>query len=144
MVTEIQKHTRGLARNVVQCVEDFDIPIYFSHKVLKIDGKDRVEKVTVIEVDEKMDEVAGTEVTIECDTILVSVGLIPENELIEMAGVAIDRKTNSPVSKEVNKTSVPGIFVCGNSFKVYDYVDSVTSDSELAGKLAAEYIRNSA
>ena len=143
-IIEIQKHTRGLARNVVQCVEDFDIPIYFSHKVLKIDGKDRVEKVTVIEVDEKMDEVAGTEVTIECDTILVSVGLIPENELIEMAGVAIDRKTNSPVSKEVNKTSVPGIFVCGNSFKVYDYVDSVTSDSELAGKLAAEYIRNSA
>ena len=143
-IIEIQKHTMGLARNVVQCVEDFDIPIYFSHKVLKIDGKDRVEKITAVEVDEKMTEVAGTEVTIKCDTILVSVGLIPENELIEMAGVAIDRKTNSPVSKEVNKTSIPGIFVCGNSFKVYDYVDSVSSDSELAGKLAAEYIRNSA
>ena len=128
-IIEIQKETRGLVRNVVQCVEDFGIPIYFNHKVLKIHGKDRVEGVSVARVDDKMGEVPGTEVRIGCDTVLVSVGLIPENELIEMAGWTVD---NRP----------PGIFVCGNSFKVYDYVDSVTADSELAGKLAAEYIRN--
>ena len=142
-IIEIQPTTRGLARNVVQCVEDFDIPIYFNHKVLKIEGSYRVEKVTAVKVDTAMNEIPGTEVVIGCDTVLVSVGLIPENELIEMAGVAIDKKTNSPASKEVNTTSIPGIFVCGNSFKVYDYVDFVTADSELAGKLAAEYIRGS-
>jgi len=141
-IVEIQPQTRGLARNMVQCVEDFDIPVYFNHTVLQIHGRDRVEKVTVARVDNAMRQVDGTEFDITCDTVLLSVGLIPENELIEMAGVAIDKKTNSPVSKETNKTSVPGIFVCGNSFKVYDYVDSVTRDSELAGKLAAEYIRD--
>jgi thioredoxin reductase len=127
-------------RNVVQCVEDFDVPIYFSHKVLKIHGRDRVEKVTVAKVDGRMDEVPGTGFDITCDTVLVSVGLIPENELIEMAGAAMDKRTNSPVSEGVNSTSIPGVFVCGNSFKVYDLVDSVTKDSELAGRLAAEYI----
>ena len=140
-IIEIQGQTRGLVRNLVQCVEDFGIPIYFKHKVLKIHGKDRVEKVSVAKADDMMNEIAGTAFDIACDTVLVSVGLIPENELIEMAGVAIDKKTNSPVSKEVNRTSIPGIFVCGNSFKVYDYVDSVTVDSEKAGILAAEYIR---
>lgn len=140
-VIEIEAKSRGLARNMVQCVEDFDIPVYFNHKVSKIHGRDRVEKVSVVKVDGRMDDIPGTEFTINCDTVLVSVGLIPENELIEMAGVEIDRKTNSPVSKEVNATSIPGIFVCGNSFKVYDYVDSVTRDSHIAGKLAAEYIR---
>jgi len=141
-IIEIQPQTRGLVRNIVQCVEDFDIPVYFNHKVLKIHGKDRVEKVSVARVDGQMKEMDGTRFDIECDTVLVSVGLIPENELIEMAGVAIDKKTNSPVSEEVNATSIPGIFVCGNSFKVYDLVDSVTRDSELAGRAAAEYIRN--
>ena len=141
-IIEIQGQTRGLVRNLVQCVEDFGIPIYFKHKVLKIHGNDRVEKVSVAKADDMMNEIPGTAFDIACDTVLVSVGLIPENELIEMAGVAIDKKTNSPVSEEVNKTSVPGIFVCGNSFKVYDYVDSVTVDSEKAGILAAEYIRD--
>lgn len=143
-IIEIRSQTSGLVRNVVQCVEDFDIPIYFNHKVLKIYGAGRVEKVSVAKVDDKMETVAGTEFAIECDTVLLSVGLIPENELIEMAGVIIDKTTNSPVSKEVNETSIPGIFVCGNAFKVYDYVDSVTADSELAGKLAAEYIKRGA
>jgi len=142
-IIEIEGKSRGLARNMVQCVEDFEIPVYFSHRVLKIHGKDRVEKVSVAKVDGSMNEIAGTEFDISCDTVLVSVGLIPENELIEMAGAAIDKKTNSPVSKEVNKTSIPGVFVCGNSFKVYDLVDSVTADSELAGKQAAIYLRNS-
>ena len=128
-IIEIQKQTMGLVRNVVQCVEDFGIPIYFNHKVLNIHGKDRVEGVSVAQVDDEMREIPGTEVRIGCDTVLVSVGLIPENELIEMAGVTID------------KSGKAGIFVCGNSFKVYDYVDSVTVDSELAGKMAAEYIK---
>ncbi len=139
-VIEIQKETRGLARNIAQCVEDFDIPLYFSHKVSMIYGKDRVEGVKVIKVDEKFREIDGTQFDMSCDTVLVSVGLIPENELIEMAGVLIDKKTNTPVSSGVNKTSVPGLFVCGNSYKVYDIVDSVTKDSILAGKMAAEYL----
>lgn len=140
-IIEIQKKTRGLIRNVAQCVEDFDIPIYFNHKVSRIRGKSRVEKVLVVKVDENFTEVPGSEFEITCDTVLVSVGLIPENEIIEMAGLEIDRKTNSPVSEEVNRTSVPGIFVCGNSFKVYDIADRVSADSALAGKMAAEYIR---
>lgn len=142
-VIEVQPATRGLVRNVVQCVDDFGIPLYFNHKVSKIYGKDRVEAVDVVKVDERMSDIPGSKFQIKCDTILISVGLIPENELVEMAGVKLDRKTNSPVSDEVNRTSVPGIFVCGNSFKVYDLADSVTEDSILAGKMAAEYIRNS-
>ncbi|MBU4377159.1 MAG: NAD(P)/FAD-dependent oxidoreductase [Candidatus Omnitrophica bacterium] len=139
-IIEIQKKTRGLTRNVVQCVEDFDVPMYFNHKISHIYGKDRVEKVDVVAVDEGFNEIAGSAFQIECDTLLISVGLIPENELIEMAGVTMDKKTNSPVSKELNKTSIPGIFACGNAFKVYDIVDSVTKDSVLAGRLAAKYL----
>jgi thioredoxin reductase len=140
-VIEIEKESRGLMRNVVQCVQDFSIPMYFRHKVSRINGRDRVESVNVIRVDEQGAEVPGSGFAIDCDTVLVSVGLIPENELIEMAGVEVDAKTNSPVSTEVNMTSVPGIFVCGNSFKVYDLADSVTKDSMLCGAMAAEYIQ---
>jgi NADPH-dependent 2,4-dienoyl-CoA reductase/sulfur reductase-like enzyme len=140
-VIEIQDKSRGLLRNVVQCVTDFDIPLYFNHKILKIFGRDRVEGVSVVRVDGNMREVPGTEFKITCDTVLISVGLIPENELIEMAGVLIDKKTNCPLSDETNKTSIQGLFVCGNAFRVYDLADSVTKDSELAGKLAAEYLR---
>lgn len=140
-VVEIQKSSRGLIRNVVQCVEDFDIPLYFSHKVSRIYGRDRVETVDVVRVDDDLKEVGGSKFQIRCDTVLISVGLIPENELIEMAGVAIDKKTNSPVSAELNKTSIPGIFACGNAFNVYDLADSVSRDSIIAGRLAAEYIR---
>ena len=139
-VLEIQKTTRGLLRNVVQCIEDFDIPLYFQHKISRIHGRDRVEGVSIVRVDDDFREVPGSLFQIPCDTVLISVGLIPENELIEMAGVEMDRKTNSPLSAEANKTSVPGIFVCGNAFKVYDLVDSVTRDSIIAGQLAAEYI----
>ena len=156
-IIEIQKETQGLIRNVAQCVEDFDIPIYFNHKVSMVYGKDRVEKVGIVKSgdpsassgsvlslskDDNFKDAAASGFEIKCDTVLISVGLIPENELIEMAGVEIDKKTNSPVSKEVNKTSVPGIFVCGNSFKVYDLVDWVSKDSALAGKMAAAYIFN--
>jgi len=131
-IIEIRKETRGLLRNMVQCVEDFGIPVYFNHKISRIFGKSRVEKVSVIKVDDDFNEIPGSLFEIKCDTILMSVGLIPENELIEMAGVRI----------EGDRTSVPGIFVCGNSFKIYDIVDAVTEDSFLTGKLAANYITN--
>jgi len=131
-IIEIQKETRGLLRNMVQCVEDFEIPVYFNHKISRIFGDSRVEKVSVIKVDDNLNEIPGSLFEINCDTILMSVGLIPENELIDMAGVRI----------EGTRTSVPGIFVCGNSFKIYDIVDAVTEDSFLAGKLAANYITN--
>lgn len=125
-VIEIQKQVRGLIRNVVQCVEDFDIPFYLSHKVAKIYGKNRVEKVDVVRVDENLKEIPESKFQIDCDTVLISVGLIPENEIIEMAGGA----------------SIPGLFVCGNSFKIYDVVDSATKDSERAGQMAAEYLQS--
>lgn len=133
-VVEIQKQTRGLLRNLVGCVEDYEIPIYYNHKISKIHGRDRVEMVDVVRVDDNFDEAADTKFQIKCDTVLISVGLIPENELIEMAGI----KRNC----ELNETSVSGIFVCGNSYKVYDIVDSVSKDSFLAGRMAADYLRN--
>ena len=139
-VIEIQNQSRGLARNLVQCVYDFDIPIYFNHKIARIYGRDRVEKVDVVKVDGDLKDIPGTQFELECDTVLISVGLIPENELIEMANVKLDRSSNSPVSEELNKTSVLGLFVCGNSYKVYDIADSVTRDSEICGKMAAEYL----
>jgi len=139
-VIEIQKVSRGLVRNVVQCLEDFGIPLYLQHRVSMIHGRDRVEKVSVVKVDEELKDVPGSGFTLACDTVLVSVGLIPENELLEMAGGEIDRKSNTPVAAEVNLTSIPGVFACGNACKVYDLVDWVTRDSELAGKKAAEYL----
>ncbi|MBU0468700.1 MAG: FAD-dependent oxidoreductase [Candidatus Omnitrophica bacterium] len=139
-VVEIQKESKGLIRNVVQCLDDFNIPLYLSHKISKIYGKHRVEKVDVIAVDDNFNEVQNSRFEIECDTVLISAGLIPENELIEMAQVEMDKKTNTPVSDEINKTSVEGLFVCGNAFKIYDLVDSVTKDSIIAGEMAAEYL----
>lgn len=133
-VVEIQKHTRGLTRNMVQCVEDFDIPVYFNHRISEIFGSERVEKVRVAQVDENLKDIKGSNFDINCDTVLISVGLIPENELIETAGIRL--------SGQVNGTSVPGFFVCGNSFKVYDIVDRVSKDSSSAGRMAAEYIKN--
>ncbi|MFH1575941.1 MAG: FAD-dependent oxidoreductase [Candidatus Margulisiibacteriota bacterium] len=130
-VIEIQKESRGLIRNVVQCLEDFEIPLYFQHKIRTLKGKDRVESVEVVEVDDNYNEKPETRFGLSCDTVLISVGLIPENELIEMAGVT-----------DVNKIDLPGVFVCGNSYKVYDLVDWVTRDSVKAGKMAAEYLRS--
>jgi NADPH-dependent 2,4-dienoyl-CoA reductase/sulfur reductase-like enzyme len=140
-VVEIQQQTRGLVRNVVQCLQDLDIPLYLRHKISKIHGQDRVVKVDIVKVDEELNEIAGSGFQLACDTVLISVGLIPENELIEMAGIKLDKKTNSPVSDELNKTSIPGLFVCGNAFKVYDLADSVSRDSVEAGRLASEYLR---
>ena len=139
-VIEIQKEPSGLLRNVVQCVEDFGIPFYLSHKISKIYGKNRIEKVDVLRLDDNLKEIPGSKFQIECDTLLISAGLIPENELIEMAGAVLDRKTNTPLSDAVNKTSIPGLFVCGNAFRIYDLADSVTKDSLTAGRQAAEYL----
>ena len=139
-VIEIRQKASGLIRNVVQCLNDYDIPLYLGHKVKKITGKNRVEKIEVCKIDEKFVEIPGTEFQINCDTVLISVGLIPENELIEMAGAVMDTKTNTPVSESLNTTSVPGLFVCGNAFKVYDLVDKVSGDSEKAGESAARYL----
>ncbi|MBN3033299.1 MAG: FAD-dependent oxidoreductase [Candidatus Saganbacteria bacterium] len=125
-VIEIQKGSRGLVRNVVQCLEDFGIPLYLRHRVALIHGRDRVEKVTVENLD------SGARFELSCDTVLVSVGLIQENELLEMAGAAL---------QGLNLTSLPGVFVCGNAYKVYDLVDTVARDSEQAGQMAAEYLR---
>ena len=140
-VIEIQPKSQGLIRNQVQCIEDFAIPFFPSHKIKRIFGNKRVEKVSVVRVDENFDAVEGSEFDIECDTVLMSVGLIPENELIEMAGVVMDKGTQTPVTEELNKTSIAGLFVCGNSYKVYDLVDSVSQDSIIAGRLAAEYLK---
>lgn len=140
-VVEIQKKTRGLVRNVVQCVEDFGIPFYLKHKIACIYGRDRVEKVDVARVDDNFSEIPGSRFAIPCDTVLISVGLIPENELLEMAGAAFNERLNAPVCEEANKTSIEGIFVCGNACKIYDLADSVTRDSEFAGRMAAEYLK---
>lgn len=121
-VLEIQPTSRGLKRNIVQCLEDFDIPLYFNHQVLEIRGANRVEQVLVAKVDEHKQIIPGSLFTINCDTVLVSVGLIPERDLFE------------------NLLEIPGIFVCGNANKVYDLVDWVTHDSETIGRKAVEYL----
>ncbi|MFA5162304.1 MAG: FAD-dependent oxidoreductase [Elusimicrobiales bacterium] len=140
-VIEIQPKSRGLARNVAQCLDDYGIPLYLSHKIVRIEGSNRVERVIAAAVDGDFCEKPGTRFEIACDTVLISVGLIPENELLEMSGAEIDRKTNAPVANEVNRTSVPGVFACGNACRVYDLVDWVTRDSEKAGAMAAQHIR---
>jgi NADPH-dependent 2,4-dienoyl-CoA reductase/sulfur reductase-like enzyme len=140
-VIEILKESRGLRRNISQCLDDFGTKLFLSHKATKIHGSNRVEGISAGKVDKDFNVIPGTEFDISCDTVLISVGLIPENELIEMAGAEIDKTTNSPVSEELNTTSIPGIFVCGNSYKVYDIVDSVSRDSVTAGRMAAEHIR---
>jgi len=140
-IVEVQAHSRGLPRNMSQCVWDFNIPVYFSHKISKIHGKNRVEAVSLVEVGEDLETPVGREFTIPCDTLLVSVGLIPENEIIEIAGAVLDKNTNCPLSDKLPMTSIPGVFVCGNALKVYDLVDAVSFDSISTGKVAAEYLR---
>jgi NADPH-dependent 2,4-dienoyl-CoA reductase/sulfur reductase-like enzyme len=140
-IIEINAKITGLTRNVAQCAEDFEIPIFLEHKVTEIKGKDRVEAIKAARIDGSGAFIPGTEIEWACDTVLFSVGLIPENELIEMAGVIIDKTTNTPVSDETNRTSIPGVFVCGNSYRIYDIVDDVTRDAELAGRQAAEWVR---
>ncbi len=139
-VYEIMDHPGGLTRNVVQCLHDFDIPLHLSHTVTFIHGRKRVEAVTVSRVGEDLKPVRGTERVVPCDTLVLSVGLIPENELSKKAGVALDPATAGPVVDERMETSVDGIFACGNVMNVFDLVDYVTHTAEVAGRAAAEYV----
>lgn len=140
-VFEILPYVSGLIRNQVQCLEDYGIPLYLSHTVTFVHGKDRVSGVTVSRVDERLRPVPGTEWHVECDTLLLSVGLIPENELSRMAGVAIDPLTGGPLVDERRQTSIPGIFACGNVVHVHDLVDNVSLEAEIAGRNAATHAR---
>ena len=138
-VVEVMPYAAGLTRNVVQCLEDFDIPLYLESTVVEIHGGKRLEAVTVAKMDRDWNPVAGTERLIECDTLLLSVGLVPENELSLQAGVAIDPVTGGPVVDHALMTSVPGIFACGNVLHVHDLVDNVSRESERAGSYAGRY-----
>ena len=143
-VCELMPYSGGLARNIEQCLNDFNIPLKLSHTVIKIDGKERLEGVTIAKVDERRKPIPGTEEYIPCDTLLLSVGLIPENELSKCAGVELDRITSGAVVDQDRQTSVEGIFACGNVLHVHDLVDYVSEESEIAGRSAAEYIRKQA
>lgn len=141
-VAEIQPYSNGLARNIKQCLEDFNIPLYLSHTVESIHGKKRLEYITLIEVDDKLQKIEGSEKKIECDCLLLSIGLIPENTLIEELGVKIDPRTKAAIVDDNYMSSIEGIFVCGNSLHVHDLVDYVSLESRKAGKAAANYVLN--
>lgn len=140
-VVEIMPYSSGLYRNIAQCLEDYDIPLMLSHNIHEIHGKDRINGVTISKVDENRRPIEGTEEFISCDTLLLSVGLIPENELSQKAGIAIDKITNGPIVDSKMHTQVDGIFACGNVLHVHDIVDFVTKESRIAGKNAAYYVR---
>ncbi len=141
-VCEIMSYSGGLARNIVQCLEDFDIPLYYSHTVVKIEGRDRVSGVVIAQVDGARKPIPGTERHIECDTLLLSVGLIPENELSEGAGIVLDSVTGGAMVDSDMMTSIPGVFACGNALHVHDLVDFVTMEAYRAGAQAAQYVKN--
>ncbi|MHA1379818.1 MAG: NAD(P)/FAD-dependent oxidoreductase [Candidatus Helarchaeota archaeon] len=140
-VVEIMPYTNGLIRNRVQCLEDFNIPLLLEHTVIKIHGKRRVEGVTIAKVDKKWKPIPGTEKLIKCDTLLLSVGLIPENELSKKVGVELDHVTGGAIVAENLETSIEGIFACGNVLQVHDLVDNVTQEAIRAGKHASDYIK---
>lgn len=142
-VLELMPYSSGLIRNKVQCLDDFNIPLYLSHTVTKIHGKDRVEAVSIAEVDNHRRPIPETEVLIPCDTLLLSVGLIPENELSKAAGVELDPVTKGAKVDENRCTNVPGIFACGNVLQVHDLVDNVSSEAQTAGRAAARYVKDS-
>lgn len=139
---ELMPYSGGLQRNIVQCLNDFNIPLYLSHTIIDIQGKNRVEGVTIAKVGADRKPIEGTEIHFDCDTVLLSVGLIPENELTKTADITIDPRTNGAVVFENMETSASGIFACGNVVHVHDLVDFVTAESQRAGKAAAEYVLN--
>ena len=136
-VLEICPFSNGLTRNIVQCLDDYDIPLYLSHTITKIHGRDRVTGVTVAKVNEKMQPIAGTEFDIECDTLLLSVGLIPENELSRSLDLEMHPLTSGPIVDQRRRTSLPGFYAAGNVVHVHDLVDFVSEEAEIAGKFAA-------
>ena len=140
MVAEILPTPSGLQRNIAQCLEDFNIPLLLEHTVTDIIGKDRIEAVLIGKVDKKGNIIEGREELIECDTLILSVGLIPENELSISAGIDINPNTNGPKVNEFFETNIEGIFTCGNVLHVHDLVDNVTKESCKVGEYAANYI----
>ena len=137
-VIEILPYASGLPRNVVQCLDDYNIPLYFNHTVTYIKGKERLESVTIAKVDEKMNIIQGTEKEIKCDTLLLSLGLIPENELSKNVGIEIDELTGGPIVNQNFETSLRGVYACGNCLQVYDTVDALAIDAKKAGTQAAK------
>ena len=140
VMVEILPYISGLTRNWVQCINDFDIPLLLEHTITKIHGKQRVEGVTIAEVDKNQEPIIGSEQYVSCDTVIISAGLIPENELSRMAGIQIDPLTGGPIIDDIMQTSVPGIFAGGNVTLVHDLVDNVTWQSELAGAHIADFV----
>ena len=141
-VCELMPYSGGLTRNIVQCLEDFDIPLYLSTTVCEIHGKKRLEGVTIAQVDERRQPIEETKRFIPCDTLLLSVGLIPENELTRAAGIPMDPVTSGALVDEHCQTQIPGIFACGNVLQVHDLVDYVSEEAERAGLGAAQYVRS--
>ncbi len=139
-VVELMPFSSGLNRNIVQCLDDFDIPLHFSHTIVEIQGKERVTGVVIAKVDERLMPIMDTAVTIPCDTLLLSVGLLPENELSSNASVDLSPVTGGGIVDDTMMTNVDGIFQCGNILHVHDLVDFVSAESEVAGKCAVDYI----
>lgn len=143
-VCELMPYSGGLARNIQQCLNDFDIPLLLSHTVVEIHGKERVTGVTIAKVDEKRKPIEETKQYIECDTLLLSVGLIPENELTKSASIPLDRITGGAVVDQNRQTDIPGVYACGNVLHVHDLVDYVSEEAAIAGRAAAEFIKGNA
>ena len=137
---ELMPYSGGLNRNIVQCLHDYGIPLYLSHTVTEIRGRDRLEQVAVARVDKGRNPIPGTEMVFDCDTLLLSVGLVPENELTRQAGIEIDPRTGGAVVCENMETSLRGVFACGNVAHVHDLMDFVTAESQRAGRAAARYV----
>jgi len=144
VVAEILPFSGGLKRNIVQCLNDYGIPLKLSHTVVDIEGKERVEGVTIAAVDDHMKPIPGTEEHYVCDTLLLSCGLIPENEMSRAIGVKMENVTKGPTVNESLETSVEGVFACGNVLHVHDLVDFVSQEAGQAGRNAARYILNGA
>jgi NADH dehydrogenase FAD-containing subunit len=134
-------YSGGLARNIEQCLNDFDIPLRLSHTVVNIHGRERLEGVTIARVDENRRPIKESEEYIPCDTLLLSCGLIPENELTKGAGIALDRVTGGAVVDGDRETEIEGVFACGNVLHVHDLVDYVSEEAKIAGEAAAKYLR---
>lgn len=141
VVAEVMPYSGGLKRNIVQCLEDYNIPLKLSHTVVNIEGKERIEAVTIAEVDADRKIIEGTSERYTCDTLLLSVGLIPENELSKAAGVELSKITNGPVVNESLETNIPGVFACGNVLHVHDLVDYVSEEAKRAGENAVAFIK---